>query len=242
MLSMKFENITFRYNDKCIFNNFNIEFNKGINFIIGNNGCGKSTLFNISKHNLPFMGKICLNNKVIDKGNKDIMFIDYNYVNSLHGVVKNIIDIDCATYLNVEKYLDCDINCLPFGLKVKIVFTKLFSTSNSVYFIDDLLIWLNKTDKEKVLKKLKTLSKNKIIIIITNNLEDTLIANRIVLLDKGNIILDDSLEKFYYNEGILSNYGFNLPFIVDLSLKLKLYNAVDKIYFNQRKLVDELWK
>ncbi len=78
--------------------------------------------------------------------------------------------------------------------------------------------------------------------MVTNNLEDTLVANRVILLNDGKVILDDDLDNFYENEKILNDNGFNLPFIVDLSLKLKLYNSVDKIYFNQRKLVDDLWK
>lgn len=240
MKSIRFKDISFSYGDKIVFKNFNIDFNKGLNFIIGNNGSGKTTLFNIAKHKLPFMGNIFIDNIELNKN--DILCLDLDYINSLNGTVKDLIDDSLISYLNLNDYLDCDIATLSLSLKIKVAFTILFSSNHNIYFIDDMLAWLNKIDREKVLKKLKTLSKNKIILIITNNLEDTLFSSRIVLLDEGNIVIDDSLENFYNNEKILNSYGFQLPFIVDLSLNLKLYNTVDKIYFNQRKLVDELWK
>ena len=62
------------------------------------------------------------------------------------------------------------------------------------------------------------------------------------MLKDGEVLLEKDIKEFYTNEKILVDNGFILPFIVDLSLKLELYNIVDKIYFDQRKLVNNLWK
>ena len=40
---------------------------------------------------------------------------------------------------------------------------------------------------------------------------------------------------------ILSKIGFELPFMVDLSSKLKLYNLINDTFYEEKVLVSELW-
>ena len=44
------------------------------------------------------------------------------------------------------------------------------------------------------------------------------------------------------NEKVLKRLGLSLPFYVDLSIQLKLYGLVNKIYLNKEMLVRNLWK
>lgn len=243
MRSISLKNISFEYDDKVVFNDFNIKFTKGITFLIGNNGSGKSTLIKIVTGKFPFLGDILFDDKEVRKDKLDMFVLDLDYVKTLNGKIKDLLNNEeIVKKLGLDSYLESDIRSLSISLQVKVSFGLLLNSDKSSIFVDDMLCWLNKIDKEIILKKIKTLSKRKIVVMVTNNLEDTLIANRVILLNDGKVILDDDLDNFYENEKILNDNGFNLPFIVDLSLKLKLYNSVDKIYFNQRKLVDDLWK
>lgn len=243
MRSISLKNISFEYDDKVVFNDFNIKFTKGITFLIGNNGSGKSTLIKIVTGKIPFLGDILFDDKAVRKDKLDMFVLDLDYVKTLKGKIKDLLNNEeIVKILGLDSYLESDIRSLSISLQVKVSFGLLLNSDKSSIFVDDVLCWLNKIDKEIILKKIKTLSKRKIVVMVTNNLEDTLIANRVILLNDGKVILDDDLDNFYENEKILNDNGFNLPFIVDLSLKLKLYNSVDKIYFNQRKLVDDLWK
>ena len=243
MRSISLKNISFEYDDKVVFNDFNIKFTKGITFLIGNNGSGKSTLIKIVTGKFPFLGDILFDDKAVRKDKLDMFVLDLDYVKTLKGKIKDLLNNEeIVKILGLDSYLESDIRSLSISLQVKVSFGLLLNSDKSCIFVDDMLCWLNKIDKEIILKKIKTLSKRKIVVMVTNNLEDTLVANRVILLNDGKVILDDDLDNFYENEKILNDNGFNLPFIVDLSLKLKLYNSVDKIYFNQRKLVDDLWK
>lgn len=243
MRSISLKNISFEYDDKVVFNDFNIKFTKGTTFLIGNNGSGKSTLIKIVTGKFPFLGDILFDDKAVRKDKLDMFVLDLDYVKTLKGKIKDLLNTEeIVKILGLDSYLESDIRSLSISLQVKVSFGLLLNSDKSSIFVDDMLCWLNKIDKEIILKKIKTLSKRKIVVMVTNNLEDTLIANRVILLNDGKVILDDDLDNFYENEKILNDNGFNLPFIVDLSLKLKLYNSVDKIYFNQRKLVDDLWK
>ena len=78
------------------------------------------------------------------------------------------------------------------------------------------------------------------IILITHDLEDTLKADRIIVLDKGNIVLDGTCEEIYKDD-TLEKMGFNLPFIVKLSHNLMLYDVLDKVYFDDVEVMKKLW-
>ena len=43
-------------------------------------------------------------------------------------------------------------------------------------------------------------------------------------------------------EKIIKKLGFNMPFIIELSNGLKYYNIVDKLYYDNESLVNDLWK
>lgn len=243
------KDINFRYINKVIFRDFNIEFNKGLSFIIGNNGGGKSTLFSILNFRLPHNGLIYIDDIIIEKKDNRILLLDNTYINNLKGPVKDLFLLYEETEVlkllktfELEKYLNSNFENLNYITKIKITFINIFLTNSEVILIDDILCWLNKIDKQTILKKLKTISKKKAVIISTKNLEDTITADRIILLDSGKVMLDDNVKNFYKNEKTLNLYNIKPPFLIDLSLNLMLYNTVDDIYTDMRKLVDNIWK
>ena len=123
-------------------------------------------------------------------------------------------------------------------LKLKILST-LKSNSN-IYVFFNVLTYLDKTFKEKLIKYLK--ANNKRIINYTTEIEETLLLDYLVVLQDNTIIMEGKKELVLQEEKILKKLGFNLPFIVELSNGLKLYKVIDKVYFNNEELVGELWK
>ena len=53
--------------------------------------------------------------------------------------------------------------------------------------------------------------------------------------------MEGSKEGVLKEEKILKRIGFGLPFVVDLSVQLKLYKVLDKVYFDMESLVKDLW-
>ena len=83
---------------------------------------------------------------------------------------------------------------------------------------------------------------NKQIINYTTDIEETLLLEYLMVIQNNNIIMEGLKEDILKEEKILQKLGFNLPFIVELSLGLKYYNLVDNLYFNNESLVNSLWK
>ena len=98
--------------------------------------------------------------------------------------------------------------------------------------------------KEKLLSLFKKLCKDKKLTILytTNDLEDTLYTDRVILLSKGSICLDEKTKIAYKNKKAFQLSGLTLPFMVDLSKKLQYYDLIDKIEYNMDTLVAKLWK
>ena len=109
--------------------------------------------------------------------------------------------------------------------------------------LDESLHQLDNKDKKIVFKALEAYKKEHdlTIILITHNQEDTIISDRIIVIDKQKIILDGKVEEVYTKEKILYNLGIEIPFIIKLSINLKLYDLIDEIYLDKDKLVNKLW-
>ena len=108
------------------------------------------------------------------------------------------------------------------------------------FIVDNLLSYL-KEDKRKLL--LKYLKEKEISFInITTDAEEILFSDVVVVINNFKSVISGSPKSILEGNSILPYMGIKLPFIVDLSHNLILYNVVDKIYCDNRKLVDKLWK
>ena len=85
-------------------------------------------------------------------------------------------------------------------------------------------------------------SKGNIILNFTNEIEESILGNKIVITDKEKILMSGNTLSVLNEEIIMKRLGFNLPFIVKLNKYFKDYNIIDNYILDDRKLVDTLWK
>ena len=62
------------------------------------------------------------------------------------------------------------------------------------------------------------------------------------LLNNYQIIKEGTKEEILEDEELLNNAHIEVPFMVDLSNKLKMYSLINKTYYDMEELVDSLWK
>tara|TARA_B100001057_G_C22795718_1_gene929552 strand:- start:886 stop:1764 length:879 start_codon:yes stop_codon:yes gene_type:complete len=95
---IKLENVSFRYNDKNILNNINLEIKKGDKVcILGPSGSGKSTLVNLIMGLLrPSDGKIYIDDKIIST-KQDI----HNWQNNISLVPQDIVLLNDSLLNNI---------------------------------------------------------------------------------------------------------------------------------------------
>lgn len=102
---------------------------------------------------------------------------------------------------------------------------------------------LNNLDGNELKKLFDYLKSHRIKFInVTNNMEEILYTKDLIIYDKGNIIAEGDTLELIKNDKLFRRLGFKLPFIVELSILLKDYGLVNKIYLDKESLVGDLWK
>lgn len=235
-------------NEAAIFTGFNIHINKGeCTGILGANGCGKSTLFNIISGVLnPDNGDIILNNKNINnlKENERAKYIGRVHQNPSMGVspsltiLENISlsDKKCQKFtlrklikknkiefykeilksldLGLENKLDTEVKFLSGGQRQSLSLLMATLNKPELLLLDEHTAALDPKTSRLIMEKTQELIKSQSIttMMISHNVKDTIkYSDRIVMLDKGRVILDvrnkDITEKELLGIYNSRNYG-----------------------------------
>ena len=110
--------------------------------------------------------------------------------------------------------------------------------SRRIVFFDALRFFNN--DKKNKIKELLDLRKINYI-NITSDIEQVLDTDYLYVFSSDKIVLEGKTLDVLKNEKKLKRIGFALPFVVDLSMQLKLYGTLNDIKTDMKELVDELW-
>lgn len=257
MQAISIRDLCFNYGNIQVFKNLNINiYNECFTTILGKNGSGKTTLANILAGNLKYKGKILVFNKSYN--NNEIMFIDdfIEYDNDMvmdlliketSGLNKEEIRnkiFNISVEFNFSKCLDKKLYDLSFVERKLVVLGCYLIKGAKILILDNFFEGFDKKLKKEIIQKLKRLAnkKNMTIVDFTNDSEDLMYADNIIIIGDGKAILKGSRKNVLEKEEIFEKYELELPFVVSLSDKLKFYDLIDKIYLDEKKLVDDLWK
>lgn len=237
MITVK--NLSFSYPNNQIFNNLSFDVSTcKWTTIIGLSGCGKSTFIRLINNDFKYDGEILFDGNII------IIDGNFNYENILVSKLikkyysKNIYNKIINEY-DLKNIISKKVSDLNEQDKIKLLFCLKLSSKGDIVIIDNLLNKLNCHNKDIIVKILNKLKIN--VINMTNNMEDTLFGENIIIMDKGKIMLNDKKENIFMKYDDIKKIGLDLPFIVDLSIKLKYYGLVNKIYFSMEELIGAIW-
>lgn len=265
---IEMENINFSYNKNQIFKNLNLTFEKGsFTTIIGNNGSGKSTLIRLLVGLLVCEGKITINGlelnhdnlkKIISKigvvfENPDDQFVAETVLDDIVFSLENMQvdkkEIDkrvkkISKFIGIEDILDKEPHNLSGGQKQLVALASALITDPDILILDEALTMIDPDTRIKIYKILEQINKvNKITIInVTHNMDEILYGDNLIVMDKGNIVLNGPKEFVFLEEKTFNKLGLKLPFIVELTTKLQYYGLIDHLIFDMEELVNEIWK
>ncbi|MGI6324786.1 MAG: ATP-binding cassette domain-containing protein [Bacilli bacterium] len=261
------EDLNFSYGNHQIFKDFNLIIKEGEWLsIVGPNGSGKSTLIRllvglnhtdsrividdllVTKENLmDIRQKVSVifenpNNQFIGATVRDdIAFTLENLNYNVKEIDEKIIKV--ADLLNINNILDCEPHKLSGGEKQKVALASILVLQPKVIILDDALAMIDPTEREEILKLLVKLHKdnNLTIINVTNDLEETLYGDRMVVINNGEIVVEGKTLEVLTKDKILTNIGLRMPFMIELSLKLKFYGLIDDVMLDMDEMIDKIW-
>lgn len=239
------------FSDDKLFENLsiNIEKNK-ITTISGANSCGKTTLMRILNREVITENDILLNNININ---------DYTiseYTNLVQTVIPNEIvfnentlekelnNIDLVKGLRIKSILNKNIKDLTIKEKVLAQLAIALDNKPQVLLLDNVFIYFNDKEREEIFTFLRNFQKkyNLTVVLTTIDLRDSLYTDYLYIIGNKKIILKGVPLKVLEKDNILNKVGLNIPFMADLSVKLKDYDLLDSIILEKDRMVDILWK
>lgn len=243
------------------FKNLDITINSGeLVGIIGPNASGKTNFLkmicgriknediNIDEHNI--------NNYSLEyKRNNIVCVFDDNIYNTdnvkdelkyyLEKLFLNKDEIDnrindFIEYFNLKDLIDKKFINLSTEDRIYIKILSLLAIVPSLFCIDDLLTYLNRDKKIKILNYIK--DKNITLLSVSSNIEEVLLFDKVLILSKGKKVVYDKTISVLENEKVFKELGISLPFIYDINNMLKDYELINENHIVYRELVDLLWK
>ena len=248
MGNIRLKDLQFSYNDDIqVFKNVNFTLRKDKTLsIIGPSSSGKTTLLKILNGELEYQGEVIINGVLVNNDNFDALrkciAVVFKDTTILSDIVENELRYPLENMNLSPSEIRKRINEMNeyFGIN-KILKKKIDSIMNPSFLaLDDLLIDLNLRTKILLLNYLNT--KHITLINVTTNMEDVLYTDYILCLYDGINALDGKTLDVLQNEKILKRLGFDLPFMIDLSIQLQLYDLIHRNYLNMEDLVKNLWK
>ena len=182
---MLINNINFKYESNEIYNNFNIEFQQGkINCIIGESGCGKTTLLNYISEKLYYENKriayvfqednlipwknIYVNLKIVAKKYFEKSILEKEINNALVKV-------------RLEKYKYFYPRELSGGMRQRITFARALIGNPEVILMDEPFKSLDIKSKNNMIELIKNLKNTDItIILVTHDINEILMLADVV--------------------------------------------------------------
>ncbi|MBQ8740974.1 MAG: energy-coupling factor transporter ATPase [Clostridia bacterium] len=241
--------------------NFSIEKGEIVG-IIGHTGSGKSTLVQHLNGLLkPTSGEILLDGKNIwddpkkirsirsrvglvfqypeyqlfeDTVYKDIAFGPKNMGLSENEIAKRISEISELVGIKPE-YLDKSPFDLSGGEKRRVAIAGVMAMQPEIIVFDEPVAGLDPRGRADVVQMISDYRNkyNATVLIISHNMEDmALIADRLIVMNKGEMVLFDTTENVFKQYELLKSIGLNVPMVtqVMLSLKEKGLNIPDDIF------------
>lgn len=258
---IRLKNITFKY-DKVILDNINLHIDKfKVTFIIGPNGSGKSTLANIISGLLfPQAGEIYLddielnkkaNNKIVRKKigmvfqnpSNQILFPkvydDIKFTLENMKISKDKIDNRIKESLKIVSMLDF-IDTNPYklsgGQKQRIAIASQLSLKPDYLIFDEATSMLDINGKKDIYNLFKSLKKDMGIIFITNNMDELIYADDIIIIDNQKIY-EYTLSDIIKENSILTKHKLDIPFVFRIASALNVKDIND---INEESLLERI--
>ncbi len=234
---------------KKILNNVSLNITKG-DFValLGQNGSGKSTM---AKHFnailLPQGGRVLVNG-LSTSDQKNLWDIRANaamvFQNPDNQIVATVVEEDVAfaaenlgiPQKEIRKRVDEALgivgmsqyklhapHLLSGGQKQRVAIAGVIAMRPEIIIFDEPTAMLDPQGRKEVMQCIQSLNREYgiTIILITHNMDEAVLAKRVVVLDKGNIVMDDIPSRVFSNVKQVKALGLDVPQVTYLAYLLK---------------------
>lgn len=216
--------------------------------VLGHNGCGKSTL---AKHLNGILvatsGKVLING--IDAADDDRIYdirqtVGMVFQNPDNQLVATVVEEDVAfapenlgvppeeirkrvddalKAVNMYDYREHSPHQLSGGQKQRVAIAGVLAMAPDCIVLDEPTAMLDPKGRAEVMKTIKMLNRENgvTIVLITHYMEEAAQADRVVVVDEGEIVMDNTPKKVFSQVATMKNLGLDVPQVTQLAYELK---------------------
>ena len=243
---VRIENLFFSYNSaqtEYVLKNVNLEIEKGsFTAVLGHNGSGKSTLAKLMNLILtPVEGRIFING--LDVCQCDVYDVRKNvgmvFQNPDNQIVASIVEEDVAfgpenlgvdpaeirrrvdealETVGMGEYKLSAPHKLSGGQKQRIAIAGVIAMYPELVILDEATAMLDPAGRQEVLATVKKLTqeKNITVVLITHYMNEAALADRVIVLNKGELYLDGNPKQVFSQFEKLKKAGLDVPQVTEL--------------------------
>jgi ABC-type multidrug transport system, ATPase and permease components len=221
---VEFQNVSFAYDDsKNVLNNISFKANeKELTAIVGNSGGGKSTIakliagfWNIDKGKI-FIGDVDLNVMPLKQNMELITYVSQENFLFNKTILENLrvakedanmdeikeacVKASCHDFITnlpngYETVVGEGGSSLSGGERQRIVIARSFLKNSPIVLLDEATAYSDPDNEAIIQESIDALIKDKTVIMIAHRLSTIVNANKIIVVDNGNIVEEGSHEK-----------------------------------------------
>ncbi len=233
---------------------FNVSKGEILGFI-GPNGAGKSTVIKMLTGILtPTSGKCCINGKIPYENRKKyvkeigVVFGQRTQLwwdlalRETYAVLKEIYEVPDKQYrermeflnevLDLQSFITSPVRTLSLGQRMRADIAASMLHNPKVLFLDEPTIGLDVVVKDNIRKAIQKINAEEgtTVILTTHDLSDIeLLCDRIVMIDKGNLVYDGQINNLKHKYGQMRELCFEMKNSDDLlSLDYKGHFTLDE--------------
>ena len=150
---------------------------------------------------------------------------------------------DALEAVNMEAYRLKSPNHLSGGQKQRVAIAGTLAMEPKTIVLDEPTAMLDPSGRAEVIRSIRELNQKKgiTIILITHYMEETVDADRIILMDQGKLVLDGTPKEIFSKVEELKALRMDVPLITDLAHELRLSGMpVSEGILKEEELVEEL--
>ncbi len=248
---IEFKNVSFRYSDEEteVIKNLNLDFYEGqFTCVLGHNGSGKSTMAKLINALLvPTQGEvISYGFKTSDEANeiKIRRNIGMVFQNPDNQIVATIVEDDVAfgpenlgipreeirqrvdealKLVDMYEYRKHEPHRLSGGQKQRVAIAGVIAMKTGCIVLDEPTAMLDPKGRREVMDALLKL-KNDLgisIILVTHFMDEAVKADRVVVMNDGEVCLDGVPSDVFTNTELLKSIGLSVPKPLELAIELR---------------------
>lgn len=216
--------------------------------VLGHNGCGKSTLAkHINAILLPTEGTVTVDG--IDTKDDSRLFdlrqrAGMVFQNPDNQIVSSIVEEDVAfalenlgvPYEEMRKRVDDALKAVDMyeyrmhspsqlsgGQKQRVAIAGIIAMQPKCIILDEPTAMLDPHGRKEVMATIKRMNREQgvTIVLITHYMDEAAQAERVVVMDKGRVVLDNTPPKVFSQVEFLKGIGLDVPQVTELAWELR---------------------